>query len=140
VNDLSSQKTEPYWEVVGRAEEPMIQVVEGLPDNIVGIVAKGRLTNDDWNTVLKPLFETSLKRHKKVRLYYEIGGRCPGAAWGNLRLGIENVPQWERVAIVTDVNWLRDTINALRFLMQAEIRVFSMSDVCQGRAWILSIS
>ena len=80
----------------------MIRVVEGLPDNIVGIVAKGRLTNDDWNTVLKPLFETSLKRHKKVRLYYEIGGRFPGAAWGNLRLGIENVPQWERVAIVTD--------------------------------------
>ena len=52
MNDLSSQKTEPYWEVVGRAEELMIQVVEGLPDNIVGIVAKGRLTNDDWSTVL----------------------------------------------------------------------------------------
>ena len=46
----------------------MIQVVEGLPDNIIGIVAKGRLTNNDWNTVLKPLFETSLTRHKKVRL------------------------------------------------------------------------
>src|SRR5437764_4304980 len=74
----------------------MIQVVEGLPDNIIGIVAKGRLTNNDWNTVLKPLFETSLTRHKKVRLYYEIGGRFPGAAWGNLRLGIENAPQWER--------------------------------------------
>jgi hypothetical protein len=40
--------------------------------------------------------------YKKVRLYYEIGGRFLGAAWGNLRLGIENVPQWERVAIVTD--------------------------------------
>jgi hypothetical protein len=30
----------------------MIQVVEGLPDNIVGIVAKGRLTDNDWNRVL----------------------------------------------------------------------------------------
>jgi hypothetical protein len=79
----------------------MIQVIEGFPDNIVGIVAKGRLTNNDWDTVLKPLFETSLMRHEKVRLYYEIGCRFPGAAWGNLRLGIENAPQWERVAIVT---------------------------------------
>jgi hypothetical protein len=140
VSDLSSQKTEPYWEAAGRAEEPMIQLVEGLPDNIIGIVAKGRLTNNDWNTVLKPLFETSLKRHEKVRLYYEIGARFPGAAWGNLRLGIENAPQWERVAIVTDVSWLRDTINALRFLMQAEVRVFSTSDACQGRAWISSTS
>ena len=63
----------------------MIQAVEGLPDNIVGIVAKGRLTNDDWNRDIKPLIETSLKRHDKIRLYYEIGGRFPGAAWGNLR-------------------------------------------------------
>ena len=69
-----------------------------------------------------------------------IGGRFPGAAWGNLRLGIENAPQWERVAVVTDVSWLRDTINALRFLMQAEVRVFSTSDACQGRAWISSTS
>src|ERR1700720_4450373 len=124
----------------GELKEPMIQVVEGLPDNIVGIVAKGRLTNNDWDKVLKPLFETSLKRHEKVRLYYEIGCRFPGAAWGNLRLGIENAPQWGRGGIVTDGRWLRDTINALRFLMQAEVRVFSMSDACQGRTWISSIS
>jgi hypothetical protein len=44
------------------------------------------------------------------------------------------------VAVVTDVSWLRDTINALRFLMQAEVRVFSTSDACQGRAWISSTS
>src|ERR1700720_1109125 len=73
----------------GELKEPMIQVVEGLPDNIVGIVAKGRLTNNDWDKVLKPLFETSLKRHEKVRLYYEIGCRFPGAAWEDLRIGIE---------------------------------------------------
>ena len=59
----------------------MIQIVEGLPDNVVGIVAKGRVTNEDCNKILKPLMETSLKRHDKVRLYYEIGCRFPGAAW-----------------------------------------------------------
>jgi hypothetical protein len=116
----------------------MIQRVEGLPENVVGIVAKGRLTRDDCNNVLSPLMETSLKRHDKLRLYYEIGSRFPGAAWDNLRLGIENVPQWERVAIVTDVSWLRDTINALRFLIQGELRVFSTRDANEGRAWISS--
>src|SRR5205814_3093985 len=104
----------------GRAEEPMIQAVEGLPDNIVGIIAKGRLTNDDWNRDIKPLIETSLKRHDKIRVYYETGGAFPGAAWGNLRRGIENAPQWEPVAVETAVSWLRDPINALRFHVQAE--------------------
>jgi len=46
----------------------MMQVVKGLPDNVVGIVAKGRVTKEDCNKILKPLVETSLKRHDKVRL------------------------------------------------------------------------
>ncbi|HVI05673.1 MAG TPA: STAS/SEC14 domain-containing protein [Sphingomicrobium sp.] len=116
----------------------MIQVIEGLPDNVVGIVAKGRITNEDCKTILKPLFEKSLKRHDKVRLYYQIGCRFPGAAWEDLRLGIENLPQWERVAVVTDAGWVRHTVNALRFLIAAEVRVFSTSDAYEGCAWISS--
>ena len=75
----------------------MIQIIEGLPDNVVGIVAKGRVTNEDCDKILKPLMETSLKRHDKVRLYYEIGCRFPGAAWEDLpqRLGTPN-SQWRR--------------------------------------------
>src|SRR5258705_11146151 len=111
----------------------MIQAVEGLPDNIVGIVAKGRLTNDDWNRVLKPLIETSLKRHDKIRLYYEIGGRFPGAALGKLRLWVEKAPQWGRGARVTDVSWLRGTSNALRVLVPGEVRGFSPSDARSSR-------
>src|SRR2546421_11004817 len=108
----------------------MIQVVEGLPDNIVGIVAKGRLTNDDWNRDIKPLIETSLKRHDKIRLYYEIGGRFPGAALGNLRLGIEKAPQWGRVGGGADVSRPPGNVNALGFFIQAWVRAVFTSDAC----------
>jgi hypothetical protein len=118
----------------------MIKLVEGLPDNVVGIVAKGRVTNEDCNKVLKPLMESSLKRHDKVRLYYEIGSRFPGAAWEDLDIGIEHMPQWERVAIVTDVGWVRHTVNALRFLIPGEVRVFTTHNAYQGCAWISSPS
>src|SRR5260370_42458721 len=74
-------------------ERSMIQIVEGLPDNVVAIVAKGRVTNEDCNKILKPLMETSLKRHDKVRLYYEIGGPFPGAPSADLRIGLANIPQ-----------------------------------------------
>jgi len=118
----------------------MIQVVEGLPDNVVGILTKGRVTNEDCKKILKPLVESSLKRHDKVRLYYEIGSRFPGAAWEDLRIGMECIPQWERVAVVTDVGWVRHTVNALRFLIPGEVRVFTTNDAYQGCAWISSAS
>jgi len=67
----------------------MIEMIDGLPDNVVGIIAKGRVTNNDCDKILKPAMESTLKRHDKVRLYYEIGCRFPGAAWEDLRIGIE---------------------------------------------------
>ena len=76
----------------------MIKIIKDLPDNVVGIVAKGRVTNEECANILRPVMEDSLK-HDKVRLYYEIGSRFPGAAWEDLRIGIEHVPQWERVAV-----------------------------------------
>jgi len=114
----------------------MIQIIEGLPDNVVGIVAKGRVTNEDYNKILKPFIEKSLRRQDKVRLYYEIGSRFPGAAWEDLRIAVEHVPQWERVAIVSDVGWVRDTVNALRLLIPGEVRVFTTPQASQGCAWV----
>ena len=117
----------------------MIRVIDGLPDNVVGIVAQGRVTAADCDKILKPVMETSLKRHDKVRLYYEIDSRIPGAKWDDLRLGVGPLPQWERVAVVTDVGWVRHTVKALRFLIGSEIRVFTTSEAGDGLAWIRSL-
>jgi hypothetical protein len=115
----------------------MIRVIDGLPDNVVGIVAKGRVTAADCDKVLKPVMQTSLKR-EKMRLYYEIGSRLPAAKWDDLRLGIGRMPQWERVAVVTDVGWVRHTVKALRFLIGSDIRVYTTSQAGDGLAWVRS--
>jgi hypothetical protein len=115
----------------------MIKVIKDLPDNVVGIVAKGRVTNEECANILRPVMEDSLK-HDKVRLYYEIGSRFPGAAWEDLRIGVEHIPQWERIAVVTDVGWVRHTVNALRFLMTNEVRVFTTFQAAEGLAWVRS--
>jgi len=116
----------------------MMQIVEGLPDNVVGVLVKGRVTNEDCRKVLKPAMEHSLSRYDKIRLYYEISSRFPGAAWDDLRIGVKHMPQWERVAIVTDVGWVRHTVNALRFLIPGEVRVFTSNEAYEGCAWISS--
>ena len=120
--------------------ELMIQIIKGLPDNVVGIVAKGRVTNEDCKKMIKPAVEQSLKRHPKIRLYYEISCRFPGAAWENLEIGVGDVPQWERIAVVSDVGWLRHTLTALRFLIPSEITLFPASRAPEALAWITTES
>jgi hypothetical protein len=116
----------------------MLKVINELPDNVVGIIATGRVTNEECDTVLKPAMERSLKRHGKIRLYYEVGSRFPGAGWDDLDVAIDHLPQWERIAVVTDTGWVRQTVNALRFLLASEVRVFTTLETEEGRAWIAS--
>jgi hypothetical protein len=116
----------------------MIEIIKELPDNVVGILARGRVTNEECDNVLRPAMERSLKRHCKLRLYYEVGSRFPGAGWDDLDVAIDHLPQWERIAVVTDTAWVRQTVNALRFLLASEVRVFTTLEAEEGRAWIAS--
>jgi len=114
----------------------MLELIDGLPGNVVGIAVSGRLTMQDCQDVLVPAMQKSLKRHEKIRLYYELNSRFPGAAWDELDFGLEHASRCERVAIVTDIGWVRLTVKALRFLIPSEIRVFPTVQADEGRAWI----
>src|SRR5690242_1680857 len=118
----------------------MLEIVEGLPDYVIGILAKGRVTKADCDSVLRPVLESSLRRDVRPRLYYEIGCRFPGAGCEDLEVGLNRLPQWERIAVVTDTAWVRQTVMALRFLLASEVRVFSTVEAAEGRAWIVSHS
>jgi hypothetical protein len=114
----------------------MIEIVEGLPDNVVGLVVKGRLTRNDCAEILLPRLQKAREWHYKLRLYYEIRSRFPGAGWEEIDLGFAHLPQWDRVALVTDVAWIKHTVQALRLLIPGEIRVFASSQTPEGLAWI----
>jgi hypothetical protein len=114
----------------------MLELIEGLPKNVIGIAASGKVTMKDCHDVLMPAIKKSLKWHDKIRLYYELNSRFPGSAWDDLDLGLEHASCCERVAIVTDIGWVRLTVKAVRFLIPAKIRVFSTDQAEEGRAWI----
>jgi hypothetical protein len=116
----------------------MLELIEGLPKNVVGIAASGKVTMQDCRDVLVPAIQKSRKWHDKIRLYYEINSRFPGSAWEDLDLGLEHTSCCERVAIVTDIGWVRLTVKAVRFLIPAKIRVFSSGEAEEGRAWIMA--
>src|SRR5215472_4591312 len=114
----------------------MLELIEGLPKNVVGIVATGRVTMQDCQDVLVPAITSSRKRHDKIRMYYELNSRFPGSAWDDLDIGLEHASCCERVAIVTDIGWVRLTVKALRFLIPSKIRVFPTIQAEEGRDWI----
>ena len=115
----------------------MIEILGGFPDNVVAFAASGRVTRRDYEAVLVPRVEAALQHHDKIRCYYELGagfaGFDPGAMWEDFKVGVGHLSRWERVAVVTDVDWMRHATNAFRFLMPGEMRVFPTAEAEAAR-------
>jgi len=98
------------------------------------------VTRRDYQDILVPRVELTLKRHPKIRCCYELGREFSsieaGAMWEDFKIGVEHLSRSERVAVVTDVDWIKHAANVLCFLMPGEIRVFAVSEAAGGREWI----
>jgi hypothetical protein len=120
----------------------MIRISSGFPDNVVAIACEGRVTRKDYDDVLVPAVKAALQRHQKIRLYYEVTSQFssiePGAIWEDFIVAVETLLRWERVAVVTDVAWIRHAVNAFRFLMPGNVRVFSLDEAGAARDWIVA--
>ena len=117
----------------------MIELLKGFPNNVVAVSCKGRVTKHDYDKVLVPAVEKALAAHDKVRLYYETGpsfGIDPAAAWEDFKVGMAHFTRWQRVAVVTDVDWIKHTMQMFRFIMPGDMRVFGTAEADEARAWI----
>jgi hypothetical protein len=120
----------------------MIERMKGFPDNVLAFACHERVTKQDYDTVLVPAVEEALKSHGKLRLFYEIAadfaGIEPGAVWKDFKVGMEHITRWERMAVVTDVDWIKHTIRFFSFLMPGEMKIFPLSEVETARIWVVS--
>ena len=118
----------------------MIRILSGFPENVVAVACEGRVTRKDYDDILVPTVTAALQRHEKVRLYYEItpqfSGMEAGAIWEDFRVGMEHLLRWECIAVVTDIAWIRHTVNAFRFLLPGKVRVFAGGEAGAAREWI----
>jgi SpoIIAA-like len=120
-------------------DRAMIEQLTGFADNIVAFRCLGRVTKADYISILVPAVSEALREQRKVRLHYETGPDFrlgPDAAWEDFKVGMGNVTRWERVAVVTDVGWIKHAVQFLGFLMPGVTRVFSGAEAAQARAWI----
>ncbi len=118
----------------------MIDLIPDLPDNVLGIEAKGEVTGEDYEQVLIPAVERHLEGHDKVRLLYLLGadfdGYAMAAIWDDTKIGMEHLFSWERIAVVTDHDAYRRLVKGFGFLIPAKVKVFDLAELDAAKAWI----
>jgi hypothetical protein len=119
----------------------MIEQLDDFPANVVAFVCSGRVTRGDYEGVLVPAVETALRQSEKVSLYYQFAvdfSHVESGIGQNFGIGMEYLLRWDRIAIVTDVGWIRETVRALGFLIPGVVDIFALGDAAKAREWILA--
>lgn len=118
----------------------MLELIPDLPDNLVGVTAKGKVTGHDYDSILIPIIEDKINSHGKVRLLYLLGDEFEGfeiqALWDDAKLGLKHVNSWEKVAIVTNLKWIRNAIHMIGFLIPGQYRVFENHQYDEAKTWV----
>jgi hypothetical protein len=122
----------------------MIEILNNFPDNVIALSCQGQVTREDYDGILVPAILKALKQHGKIRLLYTTSanftGYDPGALWEDFKIGVEHPTRWERIAVVTDVDWIVKMIRTFSFLMPCPVKLFQPSEAAQARAWIIAAS
>ncbi len=118
----------------------MIELIEGLPDGVIGIEAVGKVTQEDYDDVVAPVVERTLAGHQKIRLLHVLGDRLTGhsasALFEDARLGLSNLQAIERIAVVTDIGHFRALVKGAGWTVPGDLRLFSSAERAEAEAWV----
>jgi hypothetical protein len=117
----------------------MIEVLEDMPDGVVGVEVVGEVTAQDYETVLIPTFDAGRARHDPLNVVFVAGDRftgfSAGALWDDTKYGFSHFKGWGRVALVTDIVWMRHLTHAFSWLAPNGMKVFPTTDLATAKAW-----
>ncbi|HTR11824.1 MAG TPA: STAS/SEC14 domain-containing protein [Roseiarcus sp.] len=119
----------------------MIETLTGFPADTVAVRCSGFISKADYDQVLVPAVEQTFKANERVRFYYEVApdysGFSPGAALEDFWVGMRHLTRWKRIAVVTDVPWMRQMVHMFGFLWPAATKVFAIAEAAEARAWLI---
>jgi hypothetical protein len=120
----------------------VVERIEGMPAGALGFRLSGRITRDEYFEILDPIRE-QLERGEKVSFLVETAadfqGLDLGALWEDVKVagtvGLRYRSSWERLAVVTDKEWMRHGIAAFGWVIPGEIRVFEPGALDAAKTW-----
>jgi len=118
----------------------MMDIIENMPSNVVAVSVHGQVTGDDYDEVLTPLVVEKLKDNDKIRMLYHIGptftGFTAAALWDDAKLGISHIAAFEKVAVVSDVNWVANAAKIFGVFVPCPVKFYANKHMDKAKVWV----
>jgi SpoIIAA-like len=118
----------------------MLRRITEMPAGTIGFEAIGEVEDDDWERAVEPLLRREIADGRKVRLLYLFGPEARevegDAVTADTGFRARHATAFERVAVVSDEDWIRPALRALSFLFPGKARGFSVRDLPAAKEWL----
>lgn len=115
----------------------MIKELTDLPPGVVGFEAAGTLSAEDYRDVVLPALRRaySSDEFRFVIVIPDFHGMTGGALWQDLKVGVEHLHAWKRIAVVTDIDWVRHVTALFGWLTPGDVEFFPLAQRDEAIAW-----
>ena len=117
----------------------MILILPDMPDGTLGLEALGQVTSDDFSDVIAPALERRLP-DQPIRVLLLLDERfdsvAPGAVAQDVKLWLDRLGDWNKIAIVTNHEWVTNAVAQLSWLGSGTIRAFPLAERDAARYWL----
>jgi hypothetical protein len=116
----------------------MLKPIESLPQGVIGFEAVGEIRSSDYTDVLMPAVRQVSERGDDVRIvlvFERWEGMSSGAVWRDLKMGVDNLRRWKRIALVTDLDWMITVTSLFGWMTPGEFKRFPVAERDRAIAW-----
>jgi hypothetical protein len=118
----------------------MLRAIEDMPAGTVGFEAVGEVEDDDWERRVEPILRELMAEGRKIRLLYLLGPEARDVEGDAMAADTEfrarHAGSFERVAVVSDEDWMRPALSALSFLLPGKAKGFKVQDLAEAKSWL----
>ena len=118
----------------------MLRRVADMPAGTIGFEAIGEVEDDDWEEAVEPVLRDEIASGQKVRLLYLLGPEARNVEGDAMKADTgfraRHASAFERVAVVSDEDWMRPAVRALSVLLPGQARAFPVRELDAAKTWL----
>ena len=118
----------------------MIEIINDLPENVVGFRATGKVTKEDYEEILIPAVDAQSKKFAKINfllwLDTDVSNYTFGAWVDDALVGLKHLTHWHKVAIISHYNTITKITNIFGHLVPGIYKGFQTNEIETAKKWV----
>ena len=118
-------------------------MIEGLPEDVIALRALGIITAEDYRDTLVPLVAAKQKTHDKLKclivLDEDYTTYSGDVVWSDTKFSLTHTTTFSRIALVTDILWMKRTARLFMALMPFAFEAFPLLDLEKAKDWMRQV-